>query len=552
MNKPLSPTATFPPNVHSILLLPFEDQKLHGQIQQLFPHATITVLRKHDLAGLSPFQLLRTLRKERYDLAVVSLHAGVVHRSLSSVYFLFMFVRARNRMIKLEDGGMWGWEPRSFLFNILPRLLAGTFIGIGIAVYTYGYLFLSSRTQKTVRPATQTTAGTRPLVLFLRTDLAGFVRAGGSISHVKGMIQAFVRAGYRVIYVADARLDILPSSVKQVPLKPISLLDFFDEFQLLAYNLQCLHHVKRLIQDAKPSFVYQRLSLFNFAGALQSRRLGIPCVLEANDSEVWIKKNWSRLVLESLAVRCEARALHLADVIAVISKGVREQLASYGSDEAKFLLNPNGVDPNEFRPDIDGAPIRQRYGLDDNIVVGFIGTFTRWHGIETLFQAAVQVIQHDRSVRFLFVGDGDLRTALEHQAETRGLKEFLVFTGLIPHTEAPRYLAACDILISPHLGFQDGTKFFGSPTKLFEYMAMGKAIIASRLEQIAEVIRDGQNGLLMNPGDDKQLADLILQLASDRALRLRLGQQARENVVANYTWDQNVRRILQLLRLPCS
>jgi glycosyltransferase involved in cell wall biosynthesis len=123
-----------------------------------------------------------------------------------------------------------------------------------------------------------------------------------------------------------------------------------------------------------------------------------------------------------------------------------------------------------------------------------------------------------------------------------------LFTGIIPHSDAPKYLAACDILVSPHLGFESKGKFFGSPTKLFEYMAMGKAIVASRLEQIGEIIIDGVNGLLHTPGSAEELAEKILLLTRDASLRKRLGSKAHADVTAQYTWDINIQRILNSLQ----
>jgi glycosyltransferase involved in cell wall biosynthesis len=382
-------------------------------------------------------------------------------------------------------------------------------------------------------------------VLFLRTDLSGSVRAGGSVSHVKGMVSAFLRAGYEIVYVSDAFQQTLPAKVTQIQIRASALLDFFDEFQFLHYNGRLMRELPSIVRRYKPAFIYQRHSILNFAGGAVAYRFRVPLVLEANDSEVWIKKHWSRLVLEDLATRSEALALQLADRIAVISMGVQEQLAQYSIKPERYLMNPNGVDPGEFHPDIDGAPVRQRYGIGTEIVVGFIGTFTRWHGIETLFDAAVLSAQEESRLRFLFIGEGDLRSALEKRSMDLGLQRLITFTGLVPHSEAPHHLAACDILVSPHLGFEDGTKFFGSPTKLFEYMAMGKPIIASRLEQIGEVIVDGINGLHMNPGNVRQLADLILKLARDGELRKKLGAQARQDVVRKHTWSANVERIVK-------
>ena len=226
--------------------------------------------------------------------------------------------------------------------------------------------------------------------------------------------------------------------------------------------------------------------MFNFAGGVISEKAGVSMILEANASEVWAKKKWSRLFFEKHATRCESIALKLADRTVIISSvGRDEQLATYGLSSEQFIVNPNGVDPEEFNPNIDGSEVRNRYDLDEKIVIGFIGTFTKWHGVETLCDAAMTAIKQNSRLRFLMVGDGDLKTTLQNKVAEMKYEKYFVFTGLIPHRYAPSYLAACDILVSPHLGFTDGTKFFGSPTKLFEYMAMGKPIIASKLEQIA-------------------------------------------------------------------
>src|SRR5207302_846103 len=117
------------------------------------------------------------------------------------------------------------------------------------------------------------------------------------------------------------------------------------------------------------------------------------------------------------------------------------------------------------------------------------------------------------------------------------------FTGRIPHDDVAAYLDACEILVAPHVPATDGSEFFGSPTKLFEYMAMAKPVIASRLGQIAEVIRDGENGLLIEPGDAVALARAIERLTGDQSLRERLGVRARQTVVAQYTWHHNAARI---------
>src|SRR5439155_12156466 len=117
-----------------------------------------------------------------------------------------------------------------------------------------------------------------------------------------------------------------------------------------------------------------------------------------------------------------------------------------------------------------------------------------------------------------------------------GLLGRAVFTGLVPQEEGPRHLAAMDILVAPHVPNADGSRFFGSPTKLFEYMAMGRPIVASRLEQIGEVLEDGRTALLVPPGDEEALARALLRLVDEAGLRASLGAAARSRVVERHTW----------------
>src|SRR5262249_24315015 len=154
-------------------------------------------------------------------------------------------------------------------------------------------------------------------------------------------------------------------------------------------------------------------------------------------------------------------------------------------------------------------------------VVGFIGTFGPWHGAAVLTDAFGRLLEsrpdlRDR-VRLLMIGDGvrmaDVRAALAR----RGVASTCVLTGLVPQADGPRYLAACDILASPHVPNADGTPFFGSPTKLFEYMAMGKGIVASDLDQIGEILEHGRAALMVVPGDAGDLARGLAALIDDPA-----------------------------------
>jgi glycosyltransferase involved in cell wall biosynthesis len=120
----------------------------------------------------------------------------------------------------------------------------------------------------------------------------------------------------------------------------------------------------------------------------------------------------------------------------------------------------------------------------------------------------------------------------------------VIFTGAVGHAEVPALLDACDVLVSPHVPLDAGADFFGSPTKLFEYMAMGKGIVASRLGQINEVLTDEQTALLVEPGNANELSTAIMRLAGSRELRETLGVAARQAAIERHTWKRNAQKIL--------
>jgi glycosyltransferase involved in cell wall biosynthesis len=219
-----------------------------------------------------------------------------------------------------------------------------------------------------------------------------------------------------------------------------------------------------------------------------------------------------------------------------------------GVADEKIVVNPNGVDVQGFRPEVGGAGVRHELGIsEDEVVAGFVGTFGPWHGVLTLAEA-ITLLPGDCGVRFLLVGAGRFRDEVERIVRAAGKAERVIFAGQVMHERVPALLDACDILLSPHVPLSDGSEFFGSPTKLFEYMAMGKGIIASRLGQIGEVLADEETSLLVEPGSARELSEAILRLSRSRELRESLGAAARRVAVERHTWQHNAERVLNAYR----
>jgi glycosyltransferase involved in cell wall biosynthesis len=386
--------------------------------------------------------------------------------------------------------------------------------------------------------------------LFIRSDFAFNVQAGGSVGHVAGVIDGLRRDGHAVHVLSSDALVGVPADQHFHLLRPdIRSARNFSELARLEYNHQMMQCARHNWNVWRPGFVYYRYSAFNYIGPWLRTAYGVPIVCEYNGPAAWIQRNWEDrpFILEGFAERIERLNLRTADLVVVVSAALATEAIDRGAHPRRVLVNPNGVDPDTYRPDIDGAAVRQRYGLQDRCVVGFIGTIGPWHGVEQLVEAARLALRAPSAdgapLHFLIVGEGSRTPAVQNLARQYGIADRFTFTGLVPQADGPAHLAACDILASPHVPNPDGSPFFGSPTKLFEYMAIGRAIVASDLAQIGEVLEHEGTALLVPPADAAALADALLRLAGDSNLRDRLGASARRTALARHTWQQHTRRI---------
>ena len=321
----------------------------------------------------------------------------------------------------------------------------------------------------------------------------------------------------------------------------------------IAYDRTMTEAARRLVAEIEPDFLYQRMSFLNATGARVAVEAGLPYVCEYNGSIPWMARHWDRrpVLFERLALLYEDAALRTADLVIAVSAASRDELIARGVAPWRVLVNPNGVDLAQYRPDVDGRAVAARLGLADKTVIGFIGSFGRWHGAELLAEAFARLLARRADlrarVRLLMIGDGPTRAEAEARLAAAGIAGAAVFTGRIPQADGPAHLAAAQVLVAPHVPNRDGSRFFGSPTKLFEYMAMGRAIAASNLDQMGEVLDHERTALLVPPGDADALAAALERLADDPALCERLGAAARSEAEARYGWDRHAARILDAL-----
>jgi glycosyltransferase involved in cell wall biosynthesis len=250
-----------------------------------------------------------------------------------------------------------------------------------------------------------------------------------------------------------------------------------------------------------------------------------------------------RVVAESITRRCFGQA----SKIVVVSKAVGERLQSYwGVPAEKIEVVPLGADVELFRPAADAQGVRAELGLVDEPIVMFTGSFQPWHGVGKLIQAFAEVVLEIPEARLVLVGDGQTRAALEAQVAEMGLADRVIFTGGVPYERVPKLLGIADVAVAPYPELRSELWF--SPLKLFEYMAASRAIVASNVGQIAEVIEDGYSGLLVKPGKVQDLGLAVIKLLRGQDLRTRLGQNARREALQKYSWRCHAERLEEIYR----
>ena len=398
----------------------------------------------------------------------------------------------------------------------------------------------------------------KPSFLFLRTDHWFNIKSGGSVGHLSGVISGFRTLGYKTNVVStDYLVNVEKDSDFHLCPPVYSIGRNIPTMPEILYNNQIASFVKNRWNELSPSFIYQRYSLGNYAGVLLKHKYSVPFICEYNGSFTWMARNWygKRIFFEKLLDRIEMLNLRIADVVTVVSKPMKDELLKRGIEDDKILINPNCVDPELYSPNIDGSDVRKKYNLKGKLVIGFIGTFGKWHGAEVLAEAFGRIIKefpgYREGLRLLMIGDGITVPDVKRKISQFGIEDISILPGLVPQEEGPVYMAACDIFASPHVPNSDGTPFFGSPTKLFEYMGMGKGIVASDLDQIGEVLEHDRTAWLVAPGKAEPLANGLKILINNKELRCRLGKTARREVVDGYTWKEHTQNIIDKLKERC-
>ncbi len=298
------------------------------------------------------------------------------------------------------------------------------------------------------------------------------------------------------------------------------------------------------VDPSDVAFVWQHHDIFHDAGGVLARRWGCPLVSFVHSPQVWEARRWGvrrpgwGTLLERIGERPQ---LVRSDVVACVSDEVASEVTRLGVDERRIVVSPMAVDTERFNPNVSGERVRRDLGLNGCFVIGWTGSFRRFHALDFAIEAFALARQDAANLRLLLVGDGFEREHLERLASASAISESVIFTGNVSHYDLPEYVRAMDVAL---LSAWAGQDFHYSPLKLREYLASSCAVVAPRIGEIVSVLRDGRDAVLYEPGDINNLAASLLRLR-DAELRRRLGEAGRELMLATGTWDIQLQKLLQ-------
>ena len=513
---------------------------------------------KHSRSPKALFEFVRRLRCRRLAIGFSDLDCisrPVLYKAL------LLYSGARERLL-FDAGGRLSNVPfLRFILVDMPllfwELIRSTAVVSGLYMVV-GFMCQLKYSKK--KMISRPLRDERKKVAYIRIHFFSAI-FGGTLAHTRGAIEGFQQNRYQVVLFSSDHVHGLENFPKFHLVCPPAGYENVGEIREMAYNLSLIWRGFWALRRAQYDCIYYRHTGFCVAPLILAKVLNIPLILEFNSSDYWRAKFWKerRYYFPQLLRRIERLNLARADLVVTVSKVCREQILELVPEcEGKVLVTPNAVNPEKFHPEVSGKGVRTRLNIRHcEVVVGFAGTFMVYHGIDILARAILDLRRRGQGdgLCFLLMGKGGCQDEIKTFLTNNGCASAVRFTDAIPFNDIQEYLGACDILVSPHNPPPADIEFFGSPIKLFEYMAMGKAIVASRLGQIAEVLRDGQDALLVPQGDEKALAEAILRLANDPDLRVKLGHAARQKVVEQYTWKKNVERVLDALYLkktPCN
>jgi len=307
----------------------------------------------------------------------------------------------------------------------------------------------------------------------------------------------------------------------------------------MAYSLLAYRNLAAAIREFQPDVIYERYNLFLFSGIWAKRRFKLPLLLEVNAPLAEERSQHDGMAFTRLALRAQAWAWRSADRCLPVTDVLAGYLRRAGVPDERIEVIHNGINEAHFATAPGNPEAKAKLGLSGQTVLGFTGFVRSWHGLDKIIRW-MATAGHE-NVHLLVVGEGPARPELEALSQELGIAARVTFTGLVARDRVPEHVAAFDVALQP------AVVDYASPLKLFEYLALGRAVVAPRVPNLMEILVDTDNALLFDPDAPGALETVLERLSTDVELRERLGQAARDSIrQRGFTWRGNAQRITRL------
>lgn len=365
----------------------------------------------------------------------------------------------------------------------------------------------------------------------------------GQFVHMEELIKALRDNSHEVIVVGPAAIDkeefgadagLVAVLKRYLPGFAYELLEFsyaFGDFAKLVWS----------IRKHRPDGLYERYNLYLPSGVWAKRLFKLPMLLEVNAPLYEERSKYGGLSLKWLARWTERATWRGADYVLPVTQVLADRVESAGVSAHQIVVIPNGINLERIKGHPGPELAKSQLDLTGKLVLGFVGFMREWHGLEHIVDLIAD--SKDRERHLLIVGDGPARETVEARARERQVSDRVTITGIVARNDVARYIAAFDIALQPDV------VEYASPLKLFEYVALGRAVVAPGTDNIKEILTDEKNALLFDPEDKSSILNAIERLCDDPGLRTRLGTNAQDLIKEKeLLWSANADKIEGLFK----
>lgn len=372
-------------------------------------------------------------------------------------------------------------------------------------------------------------------------NMAGFI---GGVRQVTKIADGLINLGHNIeicVPLIGKYKGMTESKLSYIPVVNYKFL------RPLTYNISAPIYILLRCLNFKPDCLLTYEIFFSPAPLIISKIFSLPYILFINGGlEDFKLHGCPRSVLRYIEILRKIN-IRSAYRIITVTQSLKEELSKdYGVMPEKITVVNNGVDTTEFKP-MDKRDCCRQLGLNSDIrYVGFLGGIYQWHGLENLVKSANYVVKEYPNVKYIIAGHGPMREVLIDLTKQLDIYDYFLFPGEIPFESVPVWMNSFDIGV---IFFKQVRKNQGNPIKLYEYLACGKPVIASKVQGYGDFVERTGAGISVNSESPENISSAIIRLLKNPDLINKMGTLAREIVTREYTWTKTAKNVEEVLRL---